>query len=108
VICTFYILTSEFVKSDKLKQASKHTEEEILKVFLTGGTGFIGKHLARTLLDRGWSLTVPTRRPSSADAQTLQEMGTRGIEGEIALLERRKGQRFLARLKPLEGYITPP
>ena len=33
------------------------------KILLLGGSGFIGKHLAFALANRGWSVTVPSRRP---------------------------------------------
>ena len=35
------------------------------KVFLTGGTGFIGKPLTRALLGRGWKVTLLTRSGAS-------------------------------------------
>ena len=37
-------------------------------VLLSGGTGFIGQHLARRLLDQGHQVTVWTRRQALADA----------------------------------------
>jgi len=32
-------------------------------ILLLGGSGFIGKHLAFALANRGWQVTVPSRRP---------------------------------------------
>ncbi|PIE75548.1 TIGR01777 family protein [bacterium DOLJORAL78_65_58] len=44
------------------------TWELILKVFITGGTGLVGRHLARRLLERGDEVTILTRsRGSAAD-----------------------------------------
>jgi uncharacterized protein len=34
-----------------------------MKVFLTGGTGFLGRHLVHALLDHGHEVTLLTRRP---------------------------------------------
>jgi dihydroflavonol-4-reductase len=54
-----------------------------MKVFLTGGTGFIGKPLTQALLRRGWQVTALVRRPESADAGTLQAMGAQLAPGDI-------------------------
>ena len=32
------------------------------KILLIGGTGFVGRHLARALVEAGVQVTVPTRR----------------------------------------------
>ncbi|MFM8340186.1 MAG: NAD-dependent epimerase/dehydratase family protein, partial [Fluviibacter sp.] len=32
------------------------------KILLIGGTGFVGRHLARVLVDAGVQVTIPTRR----------------------------------------------
>ena len=39
-----------------------------MKVFLTGGTGFIGQRLTQTLIQRGWKVTVLVRNPESVEA----------------------------------------
>jgi len=36
-----------------------------MKVFLTGGTGFIGQPLTKVLLTRGWSVTALVRKPNT-------------------------------------------
>lgn len=53
------------------------------RVFLTGGTGFIGRPLAKTLLARGWSVTALVRSPGSSAAQGLAKMGARLAAGDV-------------------------
>lgn len=54
-----------------------------MKVFLTGGTGFIGQALVRALCGRGWDLTVLVRRPDSAAARWIQAQGARVVPGDV-------------------------
>lgn len=54
-----------------------------MNVFLTGGTGFIGKPLTRALLSRGWDVTVLARRPDAPQAQGLAKAGARIVSGDI-------------------------
>lgn len=54
-----------------------------MKVFLTGGTGFIGLPLARMLLQRGWQVTALVRRPDSPQGRTLASLGARCVTGDI-------------------------
>ncbi len=54
-----------------------------MELFLTGGTGFIGRRLTRRLLERGWSVTALVRRPDSAEAQELAAMGARLAHGDV-------------------------
>lgn len=54
-----------------------------MNVFLTGGTGYIGRPLAKCLLQRGWNVTALVRKPESAKAQALQELGMRLVRGDI-------------------------
>lgn len=54
-----------------------------MRVFLTGGTGFIGRRLARALLRRGWTVTALVRRPDSAEAQGLRADGAELAQGDV-------------------------
>ncbi len=47
-----------------------------MKVFLTGGTGFIGTPLTRALVKRGWEVTVLTRSGNSPT-------GAKGVKGDV-------------------------
>lgn len=54
-----------------------------MKVFLTGGTGFIGQPLTRQLLSRGWDVIVLVRKPDSPQARALTALGARCVAGDI-------------------------
>lgn len=54
-----------------------------MRVFLTGGTGFIGRALVRELVGRGWQVTALVRRPDSAEAQILAALGARLTPGDV-------------------------
>jgi nucleoside-diphosphate-sugar epimerase len=54
-----------------------------MKVFLTGGTGFIGQPLTRRLLARGWEVIALVRKPESAQARALRQLGVRCVAGDI-------------------------
>jgi len=51
-------------------------------ILLLGGCGFIGKQLAFALANRGWQVTVPSRRPHRNRA-LLVHPGIRLLEGNI-------------------------
>lgn len=54
-----------------------------MKVFLTGGTGFIGLPLAEALLKRGWEVCALVRQPQSREAQKLARRGATLIQGDV-------------------------
>lgn len=58
------------------------TSQRGLSVFLTGGTGFVGGHVARRLAERGHRLRALVREPESADA--LRELGAELVRGDIS------------------------
>jgi dihydroflavonol-4-reductase len=61
-----------------------------MRVFLTGGTGFIGQALARALMRRGWGLTVLAREPEGAAARALKAAGAEVVPGEVTGGERER------------------
>lgn len=54
-----------------------------MKIFLTGGTGFIGQSLTRALLARGWEVVALVRNPHSPQAQAIQAMGAACAAGDV-------------------------
>jgi dihydroflavonol-4-reductase len=58
-----------------------------MRVFLTGGTGFIGQALARVIRDRGWQVDALVRRPDSAPALYLASLGATLIAGDVTQRE---------------------
>jgi dihydroflavonol-4-reductase len=52
---------------------------------VTGGTGFIGGHLARRLLERGDEVVALVRTP--AKAGTLRDLGCELVEGDLGAIE---------------------
>jgi NADH dehydrogenase len=52
-----------------------------LSVFLTGGTGFVGRHIARRLAERGHRLRALVRHRSAAGS--LTELGAELVEGDV-------------------------
>jgi nucleoside-diphosphate-sugar epimerase len=54
-----------------------------MKVFLTGGTGFIGQPLAHALLAQGWNVVALVRRPDSPQARSLTKMGAQCVAGDV-------------------------
>lgn len=54
-----------------------------MRVFLTGGTGFIGQALARVIRNRGWQLDALVRRPDRAPALYLASLGATLVTGDV-------------------------
>lgn len=54
-----------------------------MKVFLTGGTGFIGQPLASALRSRGWSVDALVRDPDADQAVALAGMGCTLVRGDV-------------------------
>lgn len=54
-----------------------------MKVFITGATGFVGKHLARRLIDGGHQLKCLATSTSGADADLLRTLGAEVVTGNI-------------------------
>jgi nucleoside-diphosphate-sugar epimerase len=58
-----------------------------MKVFLTGATGFIGQALTRQIIEKGWDIKALVRNPQSPQAQVIQSLGVKLIEGDILNLD---------------------
>ncbi|HUG26467.1 NAD-dependent epimerase/dehydratase family protein [Piscinibacter sp.] len=54
-----------------------------MKVFLTGGTGFIGQALVSRIRGRGWPLKVLVRDPQSQAAQWIARQGATLVQGDV-------------------------
>jgi dihydroflavonol-4-reductase len=54
-----------------------------MRVFLTGGTGFIGQHLTQALIRRGWEVNALVRNPNSTQAKSLANMGASCVVGDV-------------------------
>jgi dihydroflavonol-4-reductase len=54
-----------------------------MKVFLTGGTGFIGQPLTQSLSARGWNVAALVRNANSPQARALTKMGAQCVAGDV-------------------------
>ena len=54
-----------------------------MKIFLTGGTGFIGGPLTHCLVARGWNVLALVRNPAGPQAQALTGMGVQCVAGDV-------------------------
>ncbi|MBE0429718.1 MAG: complex I NDUFA9 subunit family protein [Thermoleophilia bacterium] len=54
-----------------------------MKIFITGGTGFVGKHLARRLAADGHDLACLAVDPDGPDADLLRKLGAVIVPGDI-------------------------
>lgn len=55
----------------------------MMKIFLTGGTGFIGQPLTKALIARGWNVAALVRKPESPQARALTRIGAQCVAGDI-------------------------
>jgi dihydroflavonol-4-reductase len=53
------------------------------KVFLTGGTGFIGQALVSRMRERGWDLTALVRDPHAPQAEWIARQGGTLVRGDV-------------------------
>lgn len=62
-----------------------------MRVFLTGGTGFIGRALTAALGRRGWAVTALVRDPGGAASRALVELGATLAPGDVTARESMRG-----------------
>ena len=77
-----------------------------MKVFLTGGTGFIGRRLVQTLVQRGWEVTALVRNPESIGAKAIQTMDVKLIRGDI--IDQESLRQTMKKVDALiHNYVSP-
>lgn len=54
-----------------------------MKIFLTGGTGFIGQAIVRSIRQRGWELSALVRNPDSEPARWIAQQGATLVRGDV-------------------------
>jgi nucleoside-diphosphate-sugar epimerase len=52
--------------------------------FLTGGTGFVGGHVARSLIRSGWTVRLLQRRPGQAGSGLLEGLPLETVAGDLS------------------------
>jgi uncharacterized protein YbjT (DUF2867 family) len=75
-------------------------KESALKLFLTGGTGFIGQAVARKAIGLGHEVTALVRDDSSAAASALGRLGVTLHSGDL-----REPQSFAATAGAADGVV---
>ena len=54
-----------------------------MKIFLTGGTGYIGQRLTGTLVAKGWDVIALVRTPDGMQARALTQLGAQCVTGDV-------------------------
>jgi NADH dehydrogenase len=62
------------------------------KIFVLGGTGFVGRQVCRQLQAAGWQVTVPTRSPAVAGGASAVHLLQLDLHDEAALTRALAGQ----------------
>ena len=71
-----------------------------LRIFLTGGTGFVGGHVARALAEHGHEIRALVRDRESARAGQLRELGADLVLGDVS-----RGQTLSGAIKDCDVVI---
>jgi nucleoside-diphosphate-sugar epimerase len=81
--------------------------ESFMRVFLTGGSGFVGLHLIRQLRAEGHTVLALAR--STASAQTVTDAGAQSVRGDLAELSGRNASmdrpKWLDHLHDVEAVV---
>ncbi|WP_435069006.1 complex I NDUFA9 subunit family protein [Haloplanus sp. C73] len=78
-----------------------------MKILVTGGSGFVGRHLCRELKSRGHSVTALARRPSEGDLPGGVEKAMGDVTAYDSLLEPMRGQDIVVNLVALSPLFKP-
>ena len=54
-----------------------------MRIFLTGGTGFIGQRLTKALVAQGWDVVALVRKPNAPQACALTQFGAQCVRGDV-------------------------
>ena len=54
-----------------------------MRVFVTGGTGFIGYPLTRSLIARGWDVVALVRNPDRPQSRAVAKLGAHCLAGDV-------------------------
>ena len=57
-------------------------------MFLTGGTGFVGGHVARALCEEGWAVRALARNPSALASWSSQDLPLEVVAGDLSFASR--------------------
>jgi NADH dehydrogenase len=78
-----------------------------MKVLVTGGSGFVGKHLCRELKSRGHTVTALSRTPGGADLPGNVEKAVGDVTAYDSLVEPMRGQDVVVNLVALSPLFRP-
>lgn len=78
-----------------------------MKILVTGGSGFVGRHLCRELKARGHSVTALSRTPSDGDLPGGVEKAMGDVTAYDSLVEPMRGQDVVVNLVALSPLFKP-
>ncbi|WP_049937119.1 complex I NDUFA9 subunit family protein [Haloplanus natans] len=78
-----------------------------MKILVTGGSGFVGRHLCRELKARGHSVTALSRRPNEGDLPGGVEKAMGDVTAYDSLLEPMRGMDAVVNLVALSPLFKP-
>jgi dihydroflavonol-4-reductase len=58
-------------------------KEQKMRVLISGGTGFIGQHLTKEVLNKGWQVTLMVRDPDAPAVRSFIEEGVEVLHGDV-------------------------